>query len=107
MHAAGSNASTISRHGELGPGGRMTILAPAALRAPVMRTVDELLVESSPHRMFELASAVEEWPRHLRHYRYVRMHERDGRGGGRDARSKPARRSLGGSVRRKAMHWYC
>jgi ribosome-associated toxin RatA of RatAB toxin-antitoxin module len=51
---------------------------PAGLR---MRTLDERHVRSPVAPMFALASDVEQWPRHLPHYRYVRFHERVGRGG--------------------------
>jgi hypothetical protein len=46
-----------------------------------MRTLDELVVHAPPRRVFEVAAAVEMWPRHLRHYRYVRFRERLGGGG--------------------------
>jgi Polyketide cyclase / dehydrase and lipid transport len=47
-----------------------------------MRTVDERVVRAPLATIFSLAADVEGWPRHLAHYRYVRFHERDGRGGG-------------------------
>jgi SAM-dependent methyltransferase len=47
-----------------------------------MRTVDERVVRASLETIFALAVDVERWPDHLSHYRYVRFHERDGRGGG-------------------------
>ena len=47
-----------------------------------MRTVDECVVRAPLATIFALASDVERWPDHLSHYRYVRFHERDGRGGG-------------------------
>jgi ribosome-associated toxin RatA of RatAB toxin-antitoxin module len=51
---------------------------PAAFR---MRTMDTQLVRAPIAAMFEIAVHVEHWPRHLAHYRYVRFHERAGRGG--------------------------
>lgn len=47
-----------------------------------MRTVDERVVRAPLATIFALAADVERWPEHLRHYRYVRFRERDGRGGG-------------------------
>jgi ribosome-associated toxin RatA of RatAB toxin-antitoxin module len=41
-----------------------------------MRTVDTLFVPAAPEAMFALAAEVEQWPRHLPHYRYVRIEER-------------------------------
>jgi coenzyme Q-binding protein COQ10 len=47
-----------------------------------METVDEQLVRAPVGSLFELASKVESWPSHLRHYRYVRFRERRSDGGG-------------------------
>lgn len=47
-----------------------------------MATLDELVVNAPPARMFELARKVDEWPRHLPHYRFVRYRERARDGGG-------------------------
>jgi ribosome-associated toxin RatA of RatAB toxin-antitoxin module len=47
-----------------------------------MRTVDERVVRAPLDTIFALAADVERWPAHLRHYRYVRFHERDGSSGG-------------------------
>ncbi|MDQ3949913.1 MAG: methyltransferase domain-containing protein [Gemmatimonadota bacterium] len=47
-----------------------------------MRTVDERIVRAPLATIFALAADVERWPERLGHYRYVRFHERDGRGGG-------------------------
>jgi Polyketide cyclase / dehydrase and lipid transport len=47
-----------------------------------MRVVDTLWIAAPPERVFRHASQVEGWPRILRHYRWVRMHERRGDGGG-------------------------
>jgi ribosome-associated toxin RatA of RatAB toxin-antitoxin module len=47
-----------------------------------LRTVDERFVAARVEDIFELAANVEEWPLHLRHYRYVRMVERDRGDGG-------------------------
>src|SRR4051812_32266810 len=48
----------------------------------LMTVVDEQVVRAPTARILELAADVEEWPRHLKHYRFVRMLERDGHGGG-------------------------
>ena len=47
-----------------------------------MTTVDERMVSAPMSRMFMLAADVERWPAHLRHYRHVRLLERDPAGGG-------------------------
>jgi hypothetical protein len=47
-----------------------------------MVTVDEREVASPVHAIFDLAWRVEEWPRHLAHYRWVRFRERRPDGGG-------------------------
>ena len=47
-----------------------------------METVDEQLVRTTPHQVFEVVRQVEEWPAHLSHYRWVRMRERATDGGG-------------------------
>lgn len=52
------------------PGGRL------------LRTVDERVVRAPLERIFALAADVERWPRHLGHYRWVRMLERAADGGG-------------------------
>jgi len=46
-----------------------------------MTTVDERLVRAPVARIFAVARAVEEWPAHLPHYRYVRFRARAGGGG--------------------------
>jgi hypothetical protein len=51
------------------------------LGAP-METVDEQLVRAPAEVIFRIASLVEEWPTHLRHYRYVKFRERRADGGG-------------------------
>ena len=63
-----------------------------ALRAPfrlgampvgrVMVTLDETVVRAPIERIFDLARRVEDWPKHLPHYRHVRFrsHNRDGGG---------------------------
>jgi len=48
----------------------------------LMRTVDERVVRADPDRVFRLVSAVEEWPRHLGHYRSVVLRDRRSDGGG-------------------------
>jgi ribosome-associated toxin RatA of RatAB toxin-antitoxin module len=47
-----------------------------------METVDELFVRAPVQTVFEVVRAVEEWPAHLSHYRYVRYERRDSDGGG-------------------------
>ena len=47
-----------------------------------MTTVDQRLVRAPLARIFAFARHVEEWPAHLEHYRFVRMRERAGDGGG-------------------------
>jgi ribosome-associated toxin RatA of RatAB toxin-antitoxin module len=47
----------------------------------MMRTVDLLQTTAAPEAIFALAADVEQWPRHLRHYRYVRFLEKSDRGG--------------------------
>jgi ribosome-associated toxin RatA of RatAB toxin-antitoxin module len=46
-----------------------------------MTTVDERLVAAAPRCMFDIARAVEQWPAHLAHYRFVRFRSRAGEGG--------------------------
>ena len=47
-----------------------------------MTTIDEIVTPASLAVIFELAADVERWPEHLRHYRHVRLLERDPAGGG-------------------------
>ena len=47
-----------------------------------MRTLDELVVHAPVAGIFALARRVDEWPRHLPHYRFVRYRERTRDGGG-------------------------
>ncbi|HSJ65647.1 MAG TPA: SRPBCC family protein [Gemmatimonadaceae bacterium] len=47
-----------------------------------METVDERLVRAPARAVFDVVRAVEEWPAHLAHYRYVRYERRDPDGGG-------------------------
>lgn len=47
-----------------------------------LRTVDERVVRAPLGRIFSLAADVEGWPRHLSHYRWVRMLARARDGGG-------------------------
>jgi ribosome-associated toxin RatA of RatAB toxin-antitoxin module len=47
-----------------------------------MRTVDTLWVAAPPERVWRHASEVEQWPRILPHYRWVRMRERHADGSG-------------------------
>ena len=46
-----------------------------------MRTVDAGHARAPIDAMFTLAADVEQWPRHLPHYRHVRFRERSGQGG--------------------------
>jgi hypothetical protein len=67
------------------PGGarsRAPVTLPPLPTGRRMRTVDERVVRAPLATIFALAADVERWPKHLGHYRYVRFHERDGRGGG-------------------------
>jgi ribosome-associated toxin RatA of RatAB toxin-antitoxin module len=41
-------------------------------------TANEILITGDPDRIYQLASAVEEWPLFLPHYRWVRVHGREG-----------------------------
>jgi ribosome-associated toxin RatA of RatAB toxin-antitoxin module len=47
-----------------------------------MTVIDEQLVHAPLASIFALAADVENWPKHLPHYRYVRFHERRADGGG-------------------------
>jgi ribosome-associated toxin RatA of RatAB toxin-antitoxin module len=47
-----------------------------------MRTVDSAFVHAPPRLMFDVAREVEEWPAHLRHYRFVHFRGRAADGGG-------------------------
>lgn len=47
-----------------------------------MTTIDERLVRAPLEKIFTLAADVERWPEHLRHYRHVKLLERDPAGGG-------------------------
>jgi hypothetical protein len=47
-----------------------------------MRVVDERVVGSLVAPIFNLARDVDQWPKHLGHYRYVRFRERRADGGG-------------------------
>ncbi len=47
-----------------------------------MSTVDHRIVHSDVTTIFDLASRVDRWPEHLRHYRFVRFRERAQDGGG-------------------------
>jgi uncharacterized membrane protein len=46
-----------------------------------MRTVDRVRVRAPLERVLQAAIDVEQWPRLLSHYRWVRMLERNGEGG--------------------------
>ena len=46
-----------------------------------MRTVDEAVARAPLREMFAIAADVEQWPRHLAHYRYVRFREGDATAG--------------------------
>ena len=47
-----------------------------------MTTVDEHTVHATADAIFRIAADVEQWPRHLPHYRFVRFRERRSDGGG-------------------------
>lgn len=48
-----------------------------------MTTVDERIIAAPPITCFRVASDVEQWPRILPHYRWVRFHSREAHGTGR------------------------
>jgi ribosome-associated toxin RatA of RatAB toxin-antitoxin module len=50
---------------------------------PSMTTVDERLVAAPPDLCFRVAADVEDWPRILPHYRWVRFHDKAAFGTGR------------------------
>jgi hypothetical protein len=56
-------------------------LGPMPLGRP-METVDELDVRAPLAVIYRLASDVERWPDHLRHYRFVKFRNHDGARGG-------------------------
>ena len=56
-------------------------LGPMPLGRP-METVDQRLVKAPWRTIFSLAKKVDEWPKHLRHYRYVKFREHSSDGGG-------------------------
>jgi hypothetical protein len=64
----------------------ITLTAPIALGAmPVgqrMSTRDEGIAQAPLRGVFNIVRAVERWPEHLAHYRWVRMLTRDAQGGG-------------------------
>ena len=47
-----------------------------------LRTVDERTVNAPLDAIFDVAANVLEWPKHLRHYRYVKFRSRSADGGG-------------------------
>src|SRR5437660_539515 len=42
------------------------------------KTANEIIIQGDPDRIFAVAAAVEEWPAWLPHYRWVRVHGREG-----------------------------
>lgn len=42
------------------------------------KTANEMVIRGDPDRIYQLAAAVEEWPTFLPHYRWVRVHNREG-----------------------------
>ena len=42
------------------------------------KTANEIVIQGDPDRIYQLAAAVEEWPAWLPHYRWVRVHGREG-----------------------------
>ena len=62
------------------------MIEPFALSAPstkrILTTIDERVVHAPLEVIFRIAAAVEEWPAHLAHYRFVRFRERARDGGG-------------------------
>lgn len=69
-------------HGPLDPATRAPFVLGPLPAGRLLRTVDERVVEAPLDRIFALAADVEQWPRHLAHYRWVRMLERASDGGG-------------------------
>lgn len=63
-----------------------SLLPPFALPAlptdRLLTTVDALVIRSPVQRIFEIAAAVERWPEHLGHYRFVRFRQKSPDGGG-------------------------
>src|SRR5262245_25655334 len=41
-------------------------------------TANEIVIQGDPDQIYALAAAVEEWPTFLPHYRWVRVHGREG-----------------------------
>jgi ribosome-associated toxin RatA of RatAB toxin-antitoxin module len=41
-------------------------------------TANEIIIQGDPDRIYAVAAAVEEWPAFLPHYRWVRVHGREG-----------------------------
>jgi hypothetical protein len=69
------------------PNDTLATRAPKATLGPMplgraMETVDELFVRAPVRAVFDVVRAVEEWPAHLAHYRYVRYERLDPDGGG-------------------------
>ena len=66
--------------------GSVPVRAPFALGlmplGRAMTTTDELVVRARVDDVFRIVAAVEEWPAHLPHYRWVRVRERAADGGG-------------------------
>jgi ribosome-associated toxin RatA of RatAB toxin-antitoxin module len=48
----------------------------------LMRVLDEFVTHAPPRLVFDIVRAVDRWPDHLPHYRYVRYRERTDDGGG-------------------------
>lgn len=44
----------------------------------IHQTANEILIRGDPERIYQWAAAVEEWPTFLPHYRWVRVHGREG-----------------------------
>jgi hypothetical protein len=87
MDAGGGGRVSAARPGALpGAGAASGRREPYALGpmplGRAMTTLDERFVRAPLTTIFELAWRVEEWPVHLRHYRYVRFRERAVDGGG-------------------------
>ncbi len=63
-----------------------TVRAPFALGplplGRAMTTLDEGFIRAPVRTVFDIVRAVEEWPAHLAHYRFVRFRERASDGGG-------------------------
>ncbi|HUQ99321.1 MAG TPA: SRPBCC family protein [Gemmatimonadaceae bacterium] len=71
-----------------------------------METIDERLVRATPEQVFAVARAVEEWPAHLGHYRFVRFREKRRDGGGLVEMSAYRHFAIAGPLRLSWPTWW-